>query len=53
LLLDEVVERVIIQDTIQALVKRVPAGGRQFIRGDPQPRRAGAVLATTQAMPAV
>jgi hypothetical protein len=44
---DELVERVVIEDAIQPLAERVPAGGRQLIRGYPQPRRARAVLATT------
>ena len=45
--LDEVVERVVIEDAIQPLVERVPAGRRQVTRRNPQPRRAPAVLAPT------
>jgi hypothetical protein len=44
---DEIVEGVRVQDLIQALVERMPAGGRQLIGGNPQSRCPGAVLATT------
>jgi hypothetical protein len=45
--LHKCVERVRVEDVIQSLVKGVPSSGRQLIRGNPQPWRPRAVLATT------
>jgi len=45
--LDERVEGVVVQDTIQSLIERVRARRRQLIGGNPQPRRPCAILATT------
>ena len=44
---DEFIEGVRVQDSIQALVERVPAGRRQLISRNPQSRCAGSVLTTT------
>ncbi len=51
--LDERVEVVRVEDLVQSLIERMPAGARQVVRRDPQVRRACAVFASPQGRVAV
>ena len=51
--LDERVKRVPLENRIETLVKRVPAGHRQLVGGDPQSRRPRAIPKSTHGHVAV
>jgi hypothetical protein len=51
--LDEVIEAVCVEQRIQSLIKRMPAGPRQIVRRDPQSWRVSLILPTTHGHAAV